>query len=61
MKRRVELDQDERITLQTLIVREIKQNKEYKEYEAKGLIPCFKTEYLEELYQKIAGYKYEGW
>lgn len=58
MKRRVELDQDERITLQTLIVKQIKRNKGY---ETKGLIPCFKTEYLEELYQKIAGYKYEGW
>lgn len=58
MKKRVELDQDERVTLQTLIVRQIKKNKGY---EAKKLIPCFKTENLEELYQKIAGYKYEGW
>lgn len=58
MKKRIELDQDERITLQTLIVKQIKKNKGY---EAKGLIPCFKTEYLGKLYQKIAGYEYEGW
>ena len=58
MKKRIELDQDERITLQTLIVKQIKKNKEY---EAKELTPCFKTEYLNELYQKIAGYEYGGW
>ena len=58
MKKRVELNKEEQITLQTLIVRQIKKNEEY---EKRKLNPCFKTEDLKNLYQKIAGYEYGGW
>lgn len=56
MKKRIELNQEERITLQTLIIKQIRKNKEYEEA---GIKPCFEEEDLKKLYKKIAGYEFE--
>lgn len=56
MKKQVSLTNDERITLQAFIAREIQRNKECEEY---GIEPYLRTKDLKDLYQKIAGYSYE--
>lgn len=56
MKKQISFSNDERITLQTLIARQIRQNKECEEY---GIEPYIHTKELKDLYQKIAGYSYE--
>lgn len=56
MKKQVSLNNEERILLQTLIARQIRQNKECEEY---GIEPYLRTKDLKDLYQKIAGYSYE--
>lgn len=54
--KQVNVNNKERVTLQTLIVKELKLNKDYEKF---GIEPCFKTEELKKLYEKIAGYEYE--
>lgn len=56
MKKQISFSNDERITLQTLIARQIRQNHEC---ENMGIEPYLRTKDLKDLYQKIAGYEYE--
>ena len=56
MKKQISFTNEERITLQTLIARQIRQNRECEKY---GIEPYLRTKDLKNLYQKIAGYSYE--
>ena len=48
----------ERLIIQTMIVMEIKNNKEVKEM---GIEPCFETADLKKLYRKLAKHEYKEW
>lgn len=46
----------EKITLQTILAMEIRNNEECKKH---GIIPCFRTAELITLYEKVAGHEYK--
>lgn len=57
---RIYINRREKITLQTLLATEIRGNEECCK---NGIVPCFKTNDLKNLYKKVAGYEYneEEW